>query len=233
MGILDRFEKGVENVVSSAFSKAFRSEVKPIEIASAVRREMHEQAATLSRDRTVAPNEFTVNLAPGDLRRVSEWGDDTLAGEMMSAATDHATSQSYSFVGPVAVTFAEDPSLHTGRIRVRSATRRGAVAPAAAAQASVQHPILDIDGRRYLLTGPVTVLGRGSESDIVLDDSGVSRRHLEVRVTPQGVIATDLGSTNGSFVEGHRITAATLVDGNTITMGRSRIMFWTGEDEAT
>jgi pSer/pThr/pTyr-binding forkhead associated (FHA) protein len=77
------------------------------------------------------------------------------------------------------------------------------------------------------------VLGRGSESDIVLDDSGVSRRHLEVRVTPQGVIATDLGSTNGSFVEGHRITAATLVDGNTITMGRSRIMFWTGEDEAT
>jgi hypothetical protein len=221
MGILDRFEKGVENVVSSAFSKAFRSEVKPIEIASAVRREMDEQAATLSRDRTVAPNEFTVNLAPGDLRRVSEWGDDTLAGEMMSAATDHATSQSYSFVGPVAVTFAEDPSLHTGRIRVRSATRRGAVAPAAAAQASVQHPILDIDGRRYLLTGPVTVLGRGSESDI------------EVRVTPQGVIATDLGSTNGSFVEGHRITAATLVDGNTITMGRSRIMFWTGEDEAT
>lgn len=231
MGILDRFEKGVENVVSAAFSKAFRSEVKPIEIASAVRREMDERAATLTRDRTVAPNEFRVELAPNDLSRVRDWGHDTLAGEVTSAATDHATSQSYSFVGPVEVSFVENPELNTGRIQVRSATRRGAVAPAAAAVASAQHPILDIDGRRYLLTGPVTVLGRGSESDIVLDDSGVSRRHLKIEVTPQAVIATDLGSTNGTFIEGHRITAATLVDGNTIMMGRSRILFWTGEDE--
>ncbi|MGO1738603.1 MAG: FhaA domain-containing protein [Actinomycetaceae bacterium] len=231
MGILDRFEKGVENVVSSTFSKAFRSEVKPIEIASAVRREMDERAATLTRDRTVAPNEFHVELATNDLGRVREWGHDTLAGEITAAATDHATSQSYSFVGPVEVAFVENPELHTGRIQVRSATRKGAVAPAAAAMASTSHPILDIDGRRYLLTGPVTVVGRGSESDIVLDDTGVSRRHLEIRVSPQAVIATDLDSTNGTFVEGHKITAATLVDGNTITLGRSRIMFWTGEDE--
>ncbi|MGC5614628.1 FhaA domain-containing protein [Georgenia sp. Z1491] len=232
MGILDRFEKGVENVVSTVFSKAFRSEVKPVEIASAVRREMDERAATLTRDRTVAPNEFHVELAPNDLARVQEWGHDALAGEMTAAATAHATSQSYSFVGPVDIDFVVNDSLSTGRIQVRSATRRGAVAPAAAATASAAHPILDIDGRRYLLTGPTTVLGRGSESDIVLDDSGVSRRHLEITVSPQAVIATDLGTTNGTFVEGHRITAATLVDGNTITMGRSRIMFWTGEDEA-
>nr|KEP23618.1 hypothetical protein DA06_06620 [Georgenia sp. SUBG003] len=64
-----------------------------------------------------------------------------------------------------------------------------------------------------------------------MDDSGVSRRHLEIRVTPAGVIATDLGSTNGTFVEGHRVDAATLVDGNTITVGRTRVMFWTGADE--
>ena len=70
------------------------------------------------------------------------------------------------------------------------------------------------------------MIGRGSECDITVDDTGISRRHLELRVTPRGVIATDLGSTNGSFVEGHRITAATLVDGNTITIGRTNIMFW-------
>ena len=60
----------------------------------------------------------------------------------------------------------------------------------------------------------------------------VSRRHLEIRVTPDGVVATDLGSTNGTFVEGHPITAATLVDGNTVTLGRTRILFWTGADDA-
>lgn len=231
MGFLDRIERGVENVVSSAFSKAFRAEVKPVEIASAIRRDMDDRSAAVSRERTVAPNEFQVELAPTDLEKVREWGEDTLAGEMVAAATDHATSQSYTFVGPVAVTFSEAENMNTGRFQVRSATKRGNVAPAAAASASQAHPILDIDGRRFLLTGQITIIGRGSEADIVLDDSGVSRRHLEIKVTPRGVIAKDLGSTNGTFVEGHRISAATLVDGNTITMGRTRMMFWTGEDD--
>lgn len=104
------------------------------------------------------------------------------------------------------------------------------VAPATTADASPQNPIIDVDGERYILTGAVTVIGRGSVADIQLDDSGVSRKHLELRVTPSGVIATDLNSTNGSFVEGHRISAATLVDGNTITIGRTRIMFWTSPE---
>lgn len=230
MGVLDRFEKGVEHLVSSAFAKAFRSEVKPVEIASALRREMDDRAAAVSRERTVVPNEFVVQLSAADLGHVEEWGIDALADEMAGAATEHAASQSYSFVGPVDVAFEQDDALSTGRFHIRSATRRGAVAPATSAVASARHPIVDIDGQRYVLTGPVTVIGRGSEADIVVDDSGVSRRHLEIRVTPAGVIATDLGSTNGTFVEGHRIDAATLVDGNTITAGRTRIMFWTGAD---
>jgi len=232
MGVLDRFEKGVEHVVSAAFAKAFRSEVKPVEIASAVRREMDDRAAAVSRGRTVVPNEFVVELSPTDLEQVEQWGSDALADEMVGAATEHASSQRYSFVGPVEVSFAQDESLTTGRFQVRSATRRGAVAPATSSVASARHPIIDIDGQRYLLTGPVTVIGRGSEADIVVDDSGVSRRHLEIRVTPAGVIATDLGSTNGTFVEGHRVDAATLVDGNTVTVGRTRILFWTGADDA-
>lgn len=231
MGVLDRFERGVEHAVSSAFAKAFRSEVKPVEIASAVRREMDDRAAPVSRERTVVPNEFVVELSPTDLEQVEQWGSDALAEEMVGAATDHAESQRYSFVGPVDVRFTPDEALTTGRFHVRSATRRGAVAPAAAASPSARHPIVDIDGQRYLLTGPVTIIGRGSEADIIVDDSGVSRRHLEIRVTPAGVIATDLGSTNGTFVEGHRIEAATLVDGNTITLGRTRMMFWTGTDD--
>ena len=89
-------------------------------------------------------------------------------------------------------------------------------------------PLFRIDGQRCLLTGPVTVIGRGSEADIVVDDPGVSRRHLEIRITPDGVVATDLGSTNGLFVEGHQVPAATLLDGNSLTIGRTRIMFWTG-----
>ena len=231
MGVLDKFEKGVERVVSTAFAKAFRSEVKPVELASALRREVDDRAAVVGRDRTVVPNEFTIDLAPSDYQQVEQWGAETLADELAANVTEHATSQRYAFVGPVTVAFLENTELETGRFLVRSATVRGAVAPATTVAASQRHPLVDIDGQRYLLTGPVTVIGRGSEADIVVDDPGVSRRHLEIRVTPDAVVATDLGSTNGTYVEGHLVPAATLVDGNTVTIGRTRILFWTGDDD--
>lgn len=232
MGVLDRFEKGVERVVSGAFAKAFRGEVKPVEVASAIRREMDDRAAAVTRERTVVPNEFTVWLSESDLEQVETWGADALAEELITTATEHATQQHYTFVGPVTVAFTLGEDLEQGRFRIQSATVRGAVAPVTAATPSPRHPIVDIDGQRYLLTGAVTVIGRGSDADIIVDDPGVSRRHLEIRVTPDGVVATDLGSTNGTFVEGHPITAATLVDGNTVTLGRTRILFWTGADDA-
>ncbi|WP_024286329.1 DUF3662 and FHA domain-containing protein [Cellulomonas sp. KRMCY2] len=230
MGVLDKFEKGVERVVSTAFAKAFRSEVKPVELASALRREVDDRAAVVGRDRTVVPNEFTIELSSADHQQVESWGAEPLADELAANVTDHATHQRYAFVGPVTVSFVQNDELETGRFQVRSATVRGAVAPATSVAASPRHPLVDIDGQRYLLTGPVTVIGRGSEADIIVDDPGISRRHLEIRVTPDGVVASDLGSTNGTYVEGHQVPAATLVDGNTITIGRTRIMFWTGTD---
>jgi hypothetical protein len=231
MGVLDRFEKGVEKVVSTAFAKAFRSEVKPVELAGALRREVDDRAAVVGRDRTVVPNEFTIELSSPDHAKVQAWGEEPLADELAAAVTEHATRQHYAFVGPVTVRFTEDDALEEGRYTVRSATVRGTAAPATSVAASMRHPLVDIDGQRYLLTGPVTVIGRGSEADIIVDDPGISRRHLEIRVTPDGVIATDLGSTNGTFVEGHKVPAATLVDGNTLTIGRTRILFWTGADD--
>lgn len=231
MGVLDKFEKGVERVVSNAFAKAFKSEVKPVELASALRRELDDRAAVVGRDRTVVPNAFTIELSTVDHEQVVDWGAEPLADELAANVTEHATSQRYAFLGPVTVTFVENAELETGRFLVTSATERGAVAPATTVAASQRHPLVDIDGQRYLLTGPVTVIGRGSEADIIIDDPGISRRHLEIRVTPDAVIATDLGSTNGTFVEGHQVPAATLVDGNTITIGRTRILFWTGADE--
>ena len=89
-------------------------------------------------------------------------------------------------------------------------------APATASSASPEHPIIDVDGEKWLLTEPVTVIGRGSEADIVVNDSGVSRRHLELRITPTGVIATDLGSTNGTGVNGQPITEPTALRNNDV-----------------
>ncbi len=72
------------------------------------------------------------------------------------------------------------------------------------------------------------MLGRGTEADIVVDDSGVSRQHIRLDRTDYGTIITDLGSTNGTFVEDQRIREATLLDGNAITIGRTTILYWDG-----
>ena len=228
MGVLDRFEKGVENVMQSAFAKTFRSGVKPVELASALKREADARAAVVDRQRTVVPNEYAIALSAVDMDHVREWGDDALAREFEDALHDHADRQRYSFVGPVSVRFDLDESLATGRFSVSSRSTRAAAAPATSRTAHSRYPLLDIDGKRYHLTGTQTIIGRGSEADIVVDDTGVSRQHVRFERTDFGTILTDLGSTNGTFVEDQRIKEVTLLDGNAITIGRTTILYWDG-----
>ena len=92
MGFLDKFERSVEKAVNNAFSKAFKSEVKPVEIASAIRKDMDDRAVAVSRGRTVVPNQFTVALSATDKEHIDQWGAETLAAEIEAAATEHATS---------------------------------------------------------------------------------------------------------------------------------------------
>ncbi|MDO4888531.1 MAG: DUF3662 and FHA domain-containing protein [Actinomycetaceae bacterium] len=232
MGAFDKFERGMENAVASVFSRAFHSELKPVEITSAVKKAMDQNASTMTRSRTIGPNDFTVFLAPDDRERMAQWSEDALAEEITASITQYATEQDYTLLGPIRIVFETKEELSTGSLQVDALIKRGAVAPATSAAGASGHPIIEIGQDRYLLTGNVTVIGRGSECDITVDDTGISRRHIELRVTPHGVVVTDLGSTNGSFVEGHRITAATLVDGNTITIGRTHIMFWNSPEPA-
>lgn len=228
MGVLDRFEKGVENVMQSAFAKTFRSGVKPVELSSALKRECDARAAVVDRARTVVPNEYVIALSAADMESVDAWGADALAREFEDALHDHAERQRYSFVGGVSVRFEQDPSLQTGRYSISSRSTRAAAAPATARGSQSRYPLLDIDGKRYHLTGNVTVVGRGSEADIVVDDTGVSRQHIRFERTEYGTILSDLGSTNGTFVEDQRIREVTLLDGNAITIGRTTIVYWDG-----
>src|SRR5690606_16941809 len=172
MGVLDRFEKGVENVMQTAFAKTFRSGVKPVELAGALKKEADARAAVVDRNRTLIPNEYAISLSSADLETLREWGDEVLAQELQETLQEHAARQRYSFVGPFSVAFTEDASFPTGRYAVASRSTRGPVAPANAKNPTSRYPLLDIDGKRYNLTGVSTVVGRGSEADIVVDDTG-------------------------------------------------------------
>jgi hypothetical protein len=228
MGVLDRFERGVENVVNTAFAKTFRASVKPVELAAALRKEADAKAAAVDNRRTVIPNLYDIRLSPADHAAIVEWGEDALRHEFEDVLKDHADFQRYALVGALSVRFLQDDSLSTGRFAVSSRSSRGAAVAASPSTQNSRHPLIDIDGQRYHLTGEVTVIGRGSEADIVVNDSGVSRQHIKFDVTEFGTILTDMGSTNGTFVEDQRIKEVTLLDGNAITIGRTTIMYWDG-----
>lgn len=249
MGVFDRVEKGIERAVNGAFAKAFRSEVQPVEVASALRRECDDRAAIVGRDRHVAPNSYVVELGTADYERIGEW-EDALASELGAVVSEHAGHQRYGFVGPVSVAFEEAGDLDTGVFRIRSSMSQGVLPapeqplppPPSYPQPSYQQPsyqpppmpgppapaALELDGRHYPLTTEVIVIGRSSETDLPLDDTGVSRRHAEIRPSPHGYDLVDLGSTNGTFLNGERISVAPLGDGSLITIGRTRIIFHAG-----
>ncbi|UVI36138.1 DUF3662 and FHA domain-containing protein [Brevibacterium spongiae] len=130
MGILDRFEKGLENVVNGAFAKAFRSQVEPVELAGALRREADNKAAVVSRGRTLTANHYIIELSPTDHDRLSGL-ESELRSDLRQIIGDHAVEQAYSFVGPVSVEFALADDLDTGMYRVVSSTQRPDGSPAA------------------------------------------------------------------------------------------------------
>ncbi|SFT86029.1 DUF3662 and FHA domain-containing protein [Arthrobacter sp. ov118] len=238
MGLLDKVERGIEKAVRGVFSTGSRAEVEPVEIASRLRSEVDNKALTIAVGRTLAPNVFDVLLSSDDFHRAQEWGT-PLAEELCDVVINHVRSQGYTLQGPVRISFRRDEEHRAGNFDITSRTEKASApsvpapqavhsnVPAAPTRQPAQlQPVLDIDGQRYSLNAPSIVLGRSSDADILIDDTGVSRRHLEIRTGPGSAQAIDLGSTNGSYVNGQKVVGSSeLTDGATIMMGRTKIIF--------
>jgi hypothetical protein len=225
MGGLQNFEHKLEQMISGAFARAFRSAVQPVEIAAALQRECDNNAQILSRQRRMAPNDFHVELSQGDLDRLSPY-DTALAQELVSQLEQHADQQSYVFPGPVAIAFESADDLTTGRFRIRSKAQARVTGKATHTQVSRARALLDVNGTQHPIQPPGLVVGRGTEADVRINDPGVSRRHVEfeVEVTSGGtprLTVNDLGSTNGMLVDGHRITRTAVRDGTTVKIGNT------------
>lgn len=205
MSVLDRFEKSVEGAVNGVFAKFGSKDLQPVDLSSALEREIDAEAMPVGRDRTVAPNEYRFKLSTPDFDRIEAWGSETLANELADNLTEYAKSQHYAFVGPVIVIFEEDLDLSKGNFNLTSESVQGNAVPVTTDAQTEDSPVLEVNGNQYLLTKDKTVIGRGSGCDIVIDDPGISRKHLEIDITDNGVIARDLGSTNGTYVEGHQV----------------------------
>lgn len=213
---LHGFEQRLERLVEGVFAKTFRSGLKPVEVGRRLTRDM-DLHRTLGVNGPLAPNHFTVALSPADSEQFDSFAE-VLTRELAEAARDHARAEGYGFVGPVHVELEVDSSLSQGQFLVASGFQE---APGGAAVGSI---FLE-DGRRVEIGEDPLVIGRMPECDVALSDANVSRRHAEVRPGAD-VRIVDLGSTNGTKVNGLRIDGEhRLHDGDIISLGSTHLRF--------
>jgi hypothetical protein len=214
---LKGFERKLENMFEGAFARVFKSGLSPIEIGRRLTREMDDHRSVDVRGRTVAPNAFVVRIDVSDRERFAEI-EDHLCRELADAAREHARDERYTFLGPVEVELETDPSLHAGSFRVDARLREG---PSGVGAGSLLLPNND----RYVLVDHTVVVGRSPECDISIVDSNVSRRHAEIQPRGDGFVVVDLGSTNGTRVNGIRVSERELQDGDELAFGNTRMLF--------
>jgi hypothetical protein len=250
MSVLRNLESKLAGLVEGTFSRAFKSEVRPVEIARKLAREMDEHRVQ-SLSRTYVPNEYAVWLSSEDREQFSGY-EDELRAELSGYLLEHARRERVALLTPPEITFKTDQRLRLGEFGIQARlVRPHEDAAAAPQQAEEGHTMvyssserlseplrepdprrgsarLRIGGRVELLGSGGATLGRSRDADIVLDDANVSRKHAEVRPSGGSWIVRDLGSTNGVKVNGRRLDPnrpQSIKPGDVIELGTSRAIF--------
>ncbi len=260
MGIAKSVEQRLEGMVEGFFTKVFRSGLQPVEVGRRIIREMGENK-TLSVNRVYAPNEFRVFLGPEDFERFDQMKAG-LQREFSDLIIDQAKQNHWNLMGLPRVSFHQVDDMGKGEMKIeaslvadenlkgsRVSTQQPAVGEANATRAvssdtasrmglassGAQLVVLDDKGNRketISITRDPIVIGRLSTNDVVLADSNVSRKHAELRREGARWVLVDLGSTNGTLVNGKLAKEQPLQSGDRMTFGTSELVFETKESRS-
>jgi hypothetical protein len=245
MAVLRSIERRIEALFEGAFGRAFRAHVQPVELARKLAKEMDEHRAA-SVTRVYVPNEYTVYLASQDRDQFSSY-EEALCTELQEYLSEHAQRERYVLTAPPRVLIETDDDLEIGVFGIAAKMARAprsepvpepppplplssyetqAYTPDVPLEASVPTYALVFEGRSIPLRGETVVLGRSRDCDVHLADPNVSRRHAEVRPEDDGAYTlVDLGSTNGTELNGKRVSHARLSEGDAITIGQAELTF--------
>jgi FHA domain-containing protein len=227
VSVLRNLESKLAGLVEGTFSRAFKSEVRPVEIARKLAREMDEHRVQ-SLSRTYVPNEYTVWLSPDDRTQFGGY-EDELRRELSGYLLEHARRERVALLTPPEITFNTDQRLRLGEFGIQARLVRPHEDPHSepsqgdegrtmvySTSERLSEPLREPDprrgtarlrlgGRTELLGSGGATIGRSRDADIVLEDANVSRKHAEVRPSGGSWIVRDLGSTNGVKVNGRRL----------------------------
>lgn len=245
MSVLRNLETKIAELVEGAFGRAFRSQIRPVELARRLAREMDEHQ-TVSLQRTYVPNEYDVWLSEEDRARY-QGVEEAVIDELGAYLLEHARSERFALVSRPVIEFHTDDRLTLGECAIEARlvrqTEGGPIeaapapaadaghtmifstaerlnAPLAAARAVNPRALIAVEGKRLLVGPNGAVIGRSRECDIVLASTDVSRRHAQISPGESSWTIADLGSTNGVRVNGRTVTAPqTLHHGDVIELG--------------
>jgi hypothetical protein len=241
MPLLRSIERRIETIFEGAFGRAFRAHVQPVELARKLAKEMDDHR-TASVTRVYVPNEYTVYLSPEDHDQFSSY-EEALCKELQEYLSEHAQRERYVLPSAPHVVIETDEDLEIGVFGIATKMARAAQnvpipepAPAPSLETAAFSPDLPIEsaaasyalvypGGRFPLRGDLIALGRARECEIHLSDPNVSRRHAEIRSDGGFYAIDDLGSTNGTELNGQRIKHARLSDGDVIAIGQTELTF--------
>ncbi|MFZ4515349.1 MAG: FhaA domain-containing protein [Acidimicrobiia bacterium] len=212
---LREFESRLERLVEGTFSKAFRSELQPVELGRKVVRAMDDERSLGVRG-TVAPNHIEIRISADDAERFARFGD-ALARELAEVAREHAREEGYHFLGPVVILLTQDANVRLGQCAIDASIAQGPGGRVGA--------LVFADGSRVDLTDEPVTIGRLPTCTVAIADPKASREHCVVRPAPDGYTIADLGSTNGTTVNHQLIREHELRDGDVIAIGATLIRF--------
>jgi len=205
--VLKKVENRLERLFERSLSRPFKNSLQPIEIGARIIREV-DLTRRLSSQGPLSANHIRVWLSPEDAERFDGF-QKALIAELEETVRQHALSEGYNFVGPVRVEVFIDDDLKAGNLAVVTEFLGGESQPR----------LLMNDGRSFVVGDRPLVIGRSPDVDVVINNTSVSRRHAEVWRTSDGVAVRDLDSTNGTYVNGHRVTAVSLSPRDDVTIG--------------
>ena len=251
MSVLRNLESKIADLVEGTFGRVFRSEVRPVELARGLVKEMDEHK-TVSVSRVYAPNEYVIWLSPDD-RSKFEGVEHEIADELGAYLLEHARREKLALVSRPDVAFETDDALRLGEFGIQARLVRavpGAEEPraeqadhghtmvystsdrvqeelASSRSQSAGRAMVLAEGKRFIVGATGAVLGRSRDCDVTLADPNVSRHHAEIKPDGQGGwVIEDLGSTNGVKINGRRLKGPTpLAPGTRLELGTADIRF--------
>jgi hypothetical protein len=240
VGVLQEFERRLEGAVEGFFARAFRSGLQPIELAKALQRYIADNQH-VSAEGVVVPNVFRVQVSTKDHERLSQLGA-SLPRELAEVVARTATERGLLLRGPSKVRIDVDASIKIGRYKVQGRVEAVDAALAASARGRAAGGDAGIDRTQIVTTAPAGPLravvrdgpsagaslalsgarisvGRLAPSDLALEDPTVSREHAAFVRRGEQWWVVDLGSTNGTRVNGRRTGERQVGAGDVVEFG--------------